>query len=137
LDWYETVETAEARGPTPMADWLVEGHPPGFGPKGRVKKRKKEDDLARETVREWQAYYKERGWQRYATFNAKGGFNKPYVLLKSKNMAPEVRAAKWKKARPIAPGTRHPMRKLLGLVGRAWSFATARMEGEHFVLNHY
>ena len=133
---YETVETAEARGPTPMADWLVEGHPPGFGPKGRVKKRKKEDDLARKTVRKWQAYYKERGWQRYATFNAKGGFNKPYVLLKSKNMAPEVRAAKWKKARPIAPGTRHPMRKLLGLVGRAWSFATARMEGEHFVLNH-
>jgi hypothetical protein len=36
----------------------------------------------------------------------KGGFNKPYVLLKSKNMAPEVRAAKWKKPRPIAPRLR-------------------------------
>jgi len=28
------------------------------------------------------------------------------------------------------------MRKLLGLVGRAWSFATAKMEGEHFVMHH-
>jgi hypothetical protein len=51
-------------------------------------------------------------------------------------MDPEVRETKWKKARPISPGTRHPMRKLLGLVGRAWSFATAKMEGEHFVMHH-
>ena len=28
------------------------------------------------------------------------------------------------------------MRKLLGLVGRAWSFVTARIPGEHFVTNH-
>lgn len=38
------------------------------------------------------------------------------------------------KARPISPGTRHPMRKLFGLAGRAWSFVTSGMKGEHFIL---
>ena len=59
---------------------------------------------------------------------------RPYILFKSKNVKPEVRQAKWKKARPIAPGTKHPMRRLLGLVGRAWSFVAADMPGDHFVI---
>lgn len=80
--------------------------------------------------------YKRRGWDRYAKFNTKGGFNIPYVLLKAKNMTDkETRRAKIGKVRPIAPGTKHPMRKLMHYVGRAWSFVTARMQGEHFVLS--
>ena len=39
------------------------------------------------------------------------------------------------KARPIAPGTSHPMKALLGLAGRAWSFITSQMTGDHFVIN--
>ena len=79
----------------------------------------------------------EKGWNKYAPFGAKGGFNRPYILLKAKNVVdPEVRRQKWMKARPIAPGTKHPMRRLLGYVGRAWAFVTARMEGQHFVIHH-
>ena len=39
------------------------------------------------------------------------------------------------KVRPIAPSTRHPMYKLLHYVGRAWSFVTSKIPGEHFVIN--
>ena len=80
--------------------------------------------------------YKRRGWQRYAPFNRKGGLNQPYLLFKAKNVTePDVRDAKLFKARPIAPGTRHPMRRLLHYVGRAWSFVTAQMVGEQFTIN--
>ena len=64
-------------------------------------------------------------------------FNVPYVILKAKNIIdPGKRQTAWNKARPIAPQTKHPMRKLFHLTGRAWSFITAHMEGQHFVLNH-
>ena len=80
--------------------------------------------------------YKRRGWQQYAPFNRKGGLNQPYLLFKAKNVTdPRVRDDKVFKARPIAPGTNHPMRRLLHYVGRAWSFVTAQMVGEHFTIN--
>ena len=80
--------------------------------------------------------YKTRGWDQYAQFNNKGGFNQPYILFKSKNMTDiQTRRLKWTKVRPIAPGTKHPMKKLLHYVGRAWSFVTARIPGDHLVIN--
>ena len=91
----------------------------------------------RDLVKLWEIIYKGRGWHKYAAYNLKGDANKPYILFKAKNVTdPQVRATKIMKVRPIAPGTRHPMRRLLHLVGRAWSFVTARLEGEHFVINH-
>ena len=79
--------------------------------------------------------YKRRGWDKYARFERNGGFNQPYILFKAKNVIdPSVRQEKWHKARPIAPGTKHPARRLLHYVGRAWSFVTARMEGEGFTI---
>ena len=47
-----------------------------------------------------------------------------------------VRETKWDKARPIAPQTKHPMSKLFSITGRAWSFITAHLPGEHFVINN-
>ena len=80
--------------------------------------------------------YKKKGWDQYAKFNNKGGFNQPYILFKAKNMInKETRRMKWTKVRPIAPGTKHPMKKLLHYVGRAWSFITARIPGDHMVIN--
>ena len=54
------------------------------------------------------------GWQQFAPFNKQGTFQQPYVLFKAKNIVdPEIRREKGvKKPRPIAPSTRHPMRKL-------------------------
>ena len=59
----------------------------------------------------------------------------PYALFKAKNVTdPTVRQEKWAKARPIAPGTKHPMRRLLHLVGRAWYWLAKRDEcGDSFV----
>ena len=92
---------------------------------------------ADDIVKMWRRIYMEKGWNKFAAFRAKAGFNKPYILFKAKNVVdPTVRGEKWMKVRPIAPGTKHPMRRLLGLVGRAWSFATANMVGDHFVIKH-
>lgn len=80
--------------------------------------------------------YGKRGWSKYAKFNRQGGFNQPYILFKAKNMVEHsTRRDKWMKVRPIAPGTKHPMRRLMHYVGRAWSFVTARIPGDHFVIN--
>ena len=63
--------------------------------------------------------------------------NEPYIIFKDKNIRDtDKRKTSWKKARPIAPQTKHPMRKLFGLTGKALSFLTSRCEGDHFVLNH-
>ena len=94
---------------------------------------------AADVVRTWRKLYQKRGWSKFAGYNSKGGFNTPYVLFKAKNILdPAIRAEKWRKARPIAPGTKHPMQKLLHLAGRAWSFITsaANLKGEHFVIQH-
>ena len=89
----------------------------------------------KDIVKAWGSLYKSRGWAKYAPFNNKGGFNEPYLQFKAKNITDyEVRKEKGLKARPIAPGTRHPMRSLLHIAGRAWSFVTATIPGEHFVL---
>ena len=88
-------------------------------------------------IRLWERAYKENGWDKLAPFNKRGGFNRPYIIFKSKNITDlAVRQEKWYKARPIAPQTKHPMKRLFHLTGRAWSFITANIPGEHFVLNH-
>ena len=91
----------------------------------------------RDLVEMMRMIYKRKGWDEYAKFERKGGFNVPYVIFKAKNMIDmatrEEKAVS--KTRPIAPGTRHPAKKLLHYVGRAWSFATSQMNGEHFVIN--
>ena len=84
----------------------------------------------------YERIYKKRGWDAYAKFNRKGGLNQPYVLFKAKNVIdPDTRRLKWTKVRPIAPGTKHPMQKLMHYVGRAWSFVTTQVPGDHFVIN--
>ena len=103
---------------------------------GKTSAKKREQGTERDIINVWHKEYQQRGWDKITSFEKRGGFNTPYVLFKAKNITdPEVRRAKWKKVRPIAPGTKHPMRKLLGLVGRAWAFVTRQLPGEHLVLN--
>ena len=84
-------------------------------------------------IRAWRHLCKAKGWQRFGAFKAKSGFNIPYVLFKAKNVLdPATRAAKWHKARPISPATRHPMRTMLGKAGRAWYFLAHNFPGERF-----
>ena len=95
------------------------------------------EGTAKDIVQLWERHYKKQGWDKLATYNKKGDFNRPYILFKSKNITDhEVRKTKWDKIRPIAPQTKHPMKKLFHLTGRAWSFISANIPGEHFVLNH-
>ena len=85
----------------------------------------------------WERQYRKLGWDQIATYDKKGGFNRPYILFKNKNIVDHsVRKEKWIKARPIAPQTKHPMKRLFHLTGRAWSFITANIPGEHLVLNN-
>ena len=37
-------------------------------------------------VKIWKKLYKERGWSKFARFDSKGGFNRPYLLFKLKNV---------------------------------------------------
>ena len=88
-------------------------------------------------VKVWERTYKAKQWNKIAPFNKKGGFNRPYILFKSKNITDHsTRREKWAKARPIAPQTKHPMRSLFHLSGKAWSFITANLTGDHFVIQH-
>ena len=90
-----------------------------------------------DVVKAWGKLYRSKQWHRYAQYNRKGGFCVPYILFKAKNITdPSVRAQKWAKARPIAPATRHPMKSLFGLTGRAWSYITSRLESSNFVIQH-
>ena len=93
-------------------------------------------------LKAWQNIYVNRQWNRYAKFDmppkkrTDKHFNTPYLLLKAKNITdPTKRERSWMKARPIAPQTKHPMRRLFHITGRAWSFVTANMPGEHFTIN--
>jgi hypothetical protein len=88
-----------------------------------------------DVIRAWRLLYREKGWNRFGKFNSKGGFGTPYALFKAKNVVdPAIRREKWKKARPIAPETRHPMRQMLHKAGRAWYFVTADVPGERFAM---
>ena len=82
----------------------------------------------RDLVKSWELLYKRKQWHRYASFDKKGGTNLPYILFKAKHVVDhEVRKTKWHKARPIAPQTKHPMKRLFHLTGRAWSFITGNL----------
>ena len=84
----------------------------------------------------WKHTYNLCGWKKYAPFDTVGRPNTVYGLFKMKNIADmETRKLKWRKMRPIAPGTRHPMKRLLHLAGRAWHFISRHLPGEHFVMN--
>ena len=79
-------------------------------------------------------------WQQgYARCDTSGGaINQPYILLKAKNVTdPKKRQLSWMKVRPIAPATKHPLKRLLHYVGRAWSFIAteSNLRGEHFVIS--
>ena len=66
----------------------------------------------KDLIKNWETIYRKKKWNRYATFDKKGGFNVPYLLFKAKNITDiEIREKKWEKARPIAPQTKHPMRR--------------------------
>ena len=97
------------------------------------KKKGNEKDL----IKSWEKIYKQRQWQRFGPFNKKGSFNLPYILFKAKNITDhKIRQEKWKKARPIAPATKHPMRKLFHKTGRALSYITSHLESNNLIINH-
>ena len=82
----------------------------------------------------WRWFYRKKGWHKITKFDSKGRVTAPYALYKAKNVTDAaVRARKLHKARPITPYAKHPMAKLLSLVGRAWSFALRHLKGEHFI----
>ena len=84
----------------------------------------------------WRWQYKQRGWSSVVGLRQKCGLNTPYILFKAKNVTDATtRKDKLYKVRPIAPGTKHPMKPLLGLVGRAWHFISKQVPGENFVIN--
>ena len=92
----------------------------------------------RDLIKTWQRTYRTNQWNRIAPFNAKGKVSRAYLLFKAKNIIdPSTRARKYStKGRPIAPGTKHPMRRLLHLAGRAWSFIASNIDGDHFAIQH-
>ena len=99
-------------GDAKINDYILQNNPPPDKSKGEVK----------DVMQAWKRTFKHRGWDRICTIS-KGDFNTPYALFKEKNIRdPKVRAEKWVKGRPISPGTKHPMRTLLGKAGRAWYF---------------
>ena len=104
---------------------------PGGGP------RPNQVGSVRDMVSSWKHWYRTKGLDRYGKFNTSGGLNTPYVLFKAKNVTdPLVRSQNWRKVRPIAPGTKHPMRVLLGKAGRAWYFAANQdREGQFAIPN--
>ena len=85
----------------------------------------------------WARIAKSKGWDKYAKCDTSGGaINQPYILLKAKNVTdPKKRQLSWMKVRPIAPATKHPLKRLLHYVGRAWSFISTQLTGEHFVIS--
>ena len=81
-------------------------------------------------------FYKKKGLDKLATFDRKGGFNKPYGIFKAKNFKDEkTRGDEAHKQRPIAPATRHPMKTLLHRVGRAFALVAKKAPGENFILH--
>ena len=58
-----------------------------------------------------------------------------YAILKDKNCTdPQIRKQKYKKARPITPYCKHPMKKLLHYAARAWMFILKQLKGPHFAI---
>ena len=53
------------------------------------------EGTAKDIVQLWERHYKKQGWDKLATYNKKGDFNRPYILFKSKNITDhEIRQTK-------------------------------------------
>jgi len=86
-----------------------------------------------DVMKTWKSFYKSNGLDRFGKFQTNKDFNVPYILFKAKNITEmERRIETWKKVRPIAPGTKHPMNILLGKVGKAWHFVCDKQYTEGF-----
>ena len=57
-----------------------------------------------------------------------------YAIFKDKNCKVDTRTDKYKKARPITPYCKHPMKVLFKRVARAWMFFLRQLKGNHFSL---
>ena len=99
------------------------------------KRKKNMVGTEKDLIQLWKKKYMQEGWNKYANFDARGKLNVPYALLKLKNLIND-REEKYKKGRPIAPQTKHPMRRLFHMAGRAWAFIANSLEGEHAVIKH-
>ena len=81
--------------------------------------RQRSKGSAADVIGAWKHFYKGQGWGELARFDRNGKLGVPYCLFKAKNIIdPEVRAAKWHKARPITPTFHHPMKRLMHMVGK-------------------
>ena len=89
---------------------------------------------ASDFVRVWHKLTK-KAWNKLAPFD-KRRFQHPVPSFQGKEYHGPQWYTEMDESTPIAPGTKHPMRKLLHLAGRAWSFITANMSGEHFAIQH-
>lgn len=90
----------------------------------------------KDIIKWWEQIYKVNQWHRYARYDTKGGFATPYILFKDKNVHLSKRATNWAKARPIAPATKHPMKRLFTLTGRAWAHITNNLVSDNFIIQH-
>ena len=86
-------------------------------------------------IKAWRYWYQKNGYQKIAKFDVNGVVSKPYALYKDKNLKTDVRSKKLHKARPITPGCKHPMARMLSAVGRAWSFLVKQLPKPHYVLH--
>jgi hypothetical protein len=83
----------------------------------------------------WSKLYRQKKWNTVAAFNKKGTIGTPYILFKAKHITDkEKREKNLFKARPITPTWNHPMKRILGLVGRALYFIVNQWKGEHFII---
>ena len=88
-----------------------------------------------DVISHFQAYYKRMGWDNICPFNPHGKLGYMYAIFKDKNCTnPKVRKEKYKKARPITPYCKHPMKRLLNLAARGWMFLIKQLQGNHFIL---
>ena len=103
----------------------VDGSVDGSGSTGNA------DDV----ISHFEAYYKRKGWDNVCPFNPRGKLGYMYAIFKDKNCTnPDVRSKKYKKARPITPYCKHPMKKLLHYAARAWMFILKQLKGSHFAI---
>jgi len=97
--------------------------------------KQKESGSEKDILRHWELFYKRKGWDKITPYNSKGKLGYMYAIFKDKNTTdPDIRAQKYKKARPITPYCKHPMKRLLNMAARGWMFLINQFKGNHFIL---